>query len=473
MSVRFAPWTTATYALLWLVVVLQGWWPLIEQDASLWLLDPASAAARMTSRDLERALAIETGSALEQRLLGSLYGTSEEVLHAAIRVHEDVLNGAESDVSTSPVSVRLALLLLETGQLDEAFQLLEGLEEEALPLAGILAASQGSLDPEQQDGLLEYFVIAGLSNGYLDLAEQRIAVAAGDPERASSVRARVLARGERWKRRGVAILAANLGLLAFGAALLITRVRVLRDVLLGPGASPPWSLEDGIGVFVRGDFWNRLYFVAITWLWAQPFGAELAETWLGELVYRWGTLFASLPLLWLLHHHLLRPSGVRAVQAFGLDPQRLGLARLAGVGLCAIAVDLVGTHAISWASFWMDATASWAEGFDEILVWGSNAQALLTATDYVLWAPAFEELAFRGLLYFSLRRRLGPAAAAIASAGFFAMLHFYSLPGFLMTFWSGLVWALAFESTRSLLPGIAAHAVYNGLYVAGLVLLYR
>ncbi len=53
------------------------------------------------------------------------------------------------------------------------------------------------------------------------------------------------------------------------------------------------------------------------------------------------------------------------------------------------------------------------------------------------------------------------------------MLHFYSLPGFLMTFWSGLVWALAFESTRSLLPGIAAHAVYNGLYVAGLVLLYR
>ncbi len=80
MSVRFAPWTTATYALLWLVVVLQGWWPLIEQDASLWLLDPASAAARMTSRDLERALAIETGSTLEQRLLGGLYGTSEEVL---------------------------------------------------------------------------------------------------------------------------------------------------------------------------------------------------------------------------------------------------------------------------------------------------------------------------------------------------------------------------------------------------------
>jgi membrane protease YdiL (CAAX protease family) len=42
-----------------------------------------------------------------------------------------------------------------------------------------------------------------------------------------------------------------------------------------------------------------------------------------------------------------------------------------------------------------------------------------------------------------------------------------------MTFWSGLVWALAFERLRSVLPGIGAHAVYNLLYVAGLVLVYR
>jgi membrane protease YdiL (CAAX protease family) len=91
----------------------------------------------------------------------------------------------------------------------------------------------------------------------------------------------------------------------------------------------------------------------------------------------------------------------------------------------------------------------------------------------VLWTPAFEELAFRGLLYFSLRHRLGPVAAATLTAGFFAGLHFYSLPGFLMTFWSGFVWALAFERAGSLLPGIGAHALYNGLYVAGLLLAYR
>ena len=107
------------------------------------------------------------------------------------------------------------------------------------------------------------------------------------------------------------------------------------------------------------------------------------------------------------------------------------------------------------------------------IAWGDRGEALFSAADYILWAPAMEELAFRGLLYYSLRHRLGPLTAAIVTAGFFAGLHFYALPGFLMTLWSGLVWALAFERLRSLLPGIGAHAVYNGLFVAGLVLLYR
>ena len=33
--------------------------------------------------------------------------------------------------------------------------------------------------------------------------------------------------------------------------------------------------------------------------------------------------------------------------------------------------------------------------------------------------------------------------------------------GFLAVFWSGLVWAVAYEKTGSLLPSIAAHAVDN------------
>ncbi len=65
------------------------------------------------------------------------------------------------------------------------------------------------------------------------------------------------------------------------------------------------------------------------------------------------------------------------------------------------------------------------------------------------------------------------SSASGLSAAFFSSLHFYSLPGFLATLWSGTVWALVLERSRSLLPAIAAHSIYNLLYVADIVLVYR
>jgi hypothetical protein len=180
-----------------------------------------------------------------------------------------------------------------------------------------------------------------------------------------------------------------------------------------------------------------------------------------------GTFFASLPLVWLCRHYLLRSD------SFGLVPVRGSVRWLAGITLVAISVDLIGTYAIGWTTWAAGVHGHWTEGFDEILVWGSQRSVVLASLDYVLWAPLFEELAFRGLLYASLRARFGVVAAALLSSGVFAVLHFYSAAGFLVTFWSGLVWALTFERTRSLLPGIAAHVVYNALYVAHQLLIYR
>jgi membrane protease YdiL (CAAX protease family) len=470
VGARFAPWTTAIYALLWLLVVIGGWAPLIEHDAAAWLADPARAAARTTSRDLERALAIEHAEGFARPVLLGLYGSSEDVLAAAIGIYEEVRANGSADAATI---VCLALLYAETTQPDEATLVLDDLGEEGAIAARILSAQPGSLAGARQEELLETLAATGLPQDFWDLADRRVAIVTGDGGRVATADARLVARGEQWTRRSFAILAANFGLMIFGLVLLMTRLPVVGELIARQGAAARWSLEDGIGVFVRGDFWNRLYFVSIPWLAEQPIGAAIADSWAGELLFGWGTIFASLPLLWLIDRHLLRPARLGAVEAFGLDPRARGLGRLGLVFACAVAVDLAGIHAISWGSFWLDVSTSWAEGFDEILAWGSTRQALINTSDYVVWTPAFEELAFRGVLYFSLRSRLGPFTAAVASAGFFAALHFYSLPGSLMTFWSGVVWALAFESTRSVLPGIAAHAVYNGLYVAGLVLLYR
>jgi membrane protease YdiL (CAAX protease family) len=79
----------------------------------------------------------------------------------------------------------------------------------------------------------------------------------------------------------------------------------------------------------------------------------------------------------------------------------------------------------------------------------------------VLFAPVLEEIVFRGLLYGTLRRRLAWPLAAAVSAAVFAAAHGYGVAGFGSVFASGLMWAVAYEKTGSLVPGIAAHAVNN------------
>jgi membrane protease YdiL (CAAX protease family) len=79
----------------------------------------------------------------------------------------------------------------------------------------------------------------------------------------------------------------------------------------------------------------------------------------------------------------------------------------------------------------------------------------------VVFAPVLEEVVFRGLLYGTLRRGLGWPAAAVLSGAVFAVAHGYGLAGFGSVFVSGVMWAVAYEKTGSLLPGMAAHAVNN------------
>ncbi len=478
---QFSIWNTAAYGLLWLAIVVHGWSALVDHSPVAWLRYPVDSAQRITARDLELAEAIERAPQLERKLLQGLYGTVAETLESAIELQRELVSAlAEGSVvpedprALGRARARLSLLLAEDGALPEAFEIAAAVVEPAA-FAGDLrsAYAQGRPRDEMARGG-EAFARAGLFDWYLDRAHFARAQRSGEFEDARATETRLLERGIRWKQRAVAVLGANLSLVALGAALLATRLRRVRELLAGGDATPPWTFEDGLGVFIRGDCWNRLYFLGIGHLDQLPlFGPPLAGSWAAELLRTWATLFASIPLLWLIHRHLLAPNRRAAGPVFGLTPNGQGVARILRVGLAAITIDLIGTHAIGWATWSLGIRSNWAEGFDEMLVFGSSASALLTSIDYVLWAPAMEELAFRGVLYFSLRHRLRPISAALLTAVFFAVLHFYALPGFLMTMWSGFIWALAFERIGSLWPGITAHAVYNALFVAGLVLLYR
>ena len=72
-----------------------------------------------------------------------------------------------------------------------------------------------------------------------------------------------------------------------------------------------------------------------------------------------------------------------------------------------------------------------------------------------------QERVFRGVLYATLRLRLRTAPATLVSAAIFALAHGYGVVGFVSVFASGVLWALAYERTRSLLPGMLAHAASN------------
>jgi membrane protease YdiL (CAAX protease family) len=465
---------TAVFGLLWLTIVIHGWSPVVEYDPIWWLQLPAASAERMTNRDLELSEAITASGPLARRALELLYATRGDTLARSIDVQRELLFVAleqglplEDEDSLAAVRARLAVLLAEAGELAEARQAAKAVDTTDSFAAALDAAyGGGDVIPEAE----HLFRTAGLSGWYLARARSALARAEGHAERATAIDAELQTRGTRWKLRTTSITAVNLGLVVLGGLLIATHLKRVRQ-LFGKSLAPPtWTFGDGIGVFVRGDFWNRAYFVSISSLDQIPgIGPALASSPAGELLQTWATLIAAMPLLWLVHRHLLVPNGLTARTAFGLEL----LPRSLGIGVAAIAVDLAGTYALAFATWGLGVESSWTEGFDETLIWGSGAGAWLTTIDYVVWAPTFEELAFRGILFYTLRHRLGPTTAALSTATFFAAMHFYSLPGFLMTLWSGVVWAIAFERARSLLPGLVAHAVYNGLYVLGIVLLYR
>ena len=103
----------------------------------------------------------------------------------------------------------------------------------------------------------------------------------------------------------------------------------------------------------------------------------------------------------------------------------------------------------------------WTDGFQERLVWGTPGEVAADVLDSCVFAPLLEEPLFRGVLYGTLRLGLGPAPATLASAALFALAHGYGAVGFASVFVSGVLWAVAYERTRSLLPGMLAHAASN------------
>ncbi len=76
------------------------------------------------------------------------------------------------------------------------------------------------------------------------------------------------------------------------------------------------------------------------------------------------------------------------------------------------------------------------------------------------WRRSAKRALFRGFLYSSLRRKLGVFPSMVLSAAIFAAAHM-DPGGFLALFTLGCVFAFVFEKTKSTLPGMVAHGLWN------------
>jgi len=171
---------------------------------------------------------------------------------------------------------------------------------------------------------------------------------------------------------------------------------------------------------------------------------------------------------------LLRRRGVVLRQVVGpVRPIRRSIAIGAGLGVLA----LVGSRIVVGVLMALSGSEAAPEQVltsDLVDTPGRIALAVLAA---VVLAPVVEEVLFRGLLHRSLRRRLPVASATVISSVLFAVVHVeiamsqpLALVGLALV---GVVLALAYERTGSLVVPVVIHAVHNAITVVAVVVVSR
>ena len=232
----------------------------------------------------------------------------------------------------------------------------------------------------------------------------------------------------------------------------------------GSAAIPlPWSFQTGMTVLIRGAALGMLLTWAVIFL---PHSSNPSMLLLSSLLW-------TLPILLWTQRHLLRPNRLWLHREMGLDVPAKQWNKLLLIALLGLGADSLGSSLVGAAGSFFQLPNHWAESFDADLVWGTGAVFWSSLAGTVLVGPFFEELAFRGLLYGTMRSRFGRAAAMVLSAGFFSLMHGYGLLGFLTVFWSGVVFAWIYEESGSLWPSIAVHAAGNLLFSLNVILMLR
>lgn len=223
----------------------------------------------------------------------------------------------------------------------------------------------------------------------------------------------------------------------------------------------------------------------------------------GSFPVPWGVYDAVAMVLWTILAQLVVALPMRALGYAPTDPLAIGLALVAiqFVTLGGVVAWLAARRALSWRVFgplrprlrhvligvgvglggFLIATIlpelirrsldipppDRQEILEAVATTGTRAWLLILVA--VLLAPLVEEIVYRGMLFQSLRHRLGLWPAVGLSSLTFAFVHLELLaqPLAIAALLVLGVWlAAAFHRTGSLLVPIVAHALFNGVAVA-------
>ena len=431
---------------------------------------PEQALSLMVGRMMDVQEGLTRAPVWEQRMMAWVSGDGAAERAHAIEWYRELAKRSDDPV----VPFQLAILQAEAGQVSQA--LLSAHEwnnrEDPLPrYADVVRAAYSEEPPPDRETveMLQGELTEVLPVGWFyDRVMTRLAQRAGHTELAAAVQGQSAVRADRLYAYSRRLTVCELTVMLIGTLLLLmiwkkhsAGVNLVR--LHDPGIPPPWPGRVGAAVLLRGGAIGAIV-MAICLIYVPPENASLRAL---------AIPMTNLPLLALAYYHLFRPAGMTFEEGFGLGLPWSHLGRLLAAVLAVVAAGLWGEWLMDRITEQWQLTSHWTEWFDEDLAWGSSSLTMVSLLEYVIFAPVFEELVFRGLLFAILRRKFRFLPAALISAGIFGLAHGYGVVGLVSVCWSGVLWAWIYERTGSLAPGILAHAINNLLVCLAVMALLR
>ncbi len=431
---------------------------------------PEQALSLMVGRTMDAQAGLERASEWEQRVMKWVSGDGAAERTQAIAWYQELSAHAEDPA----VRLQLAVLQAESGEVPQALLSAHDWDQLGDPLpqyAEIIRAAYGNEPPPDPDAVeaLQSRLADVLPVGWFyDRLMITLARRAGHMDLAGILQAESDDRADRLYTYSRRLTLVELALMFAGSGCLLLLWRAGRGGknpirLHDPGIPPPWPGRVGAAVLLRGGAMGAIV-MALCLLYIPPENASLRA---------FAIPLTNVPLLLLAYHHLFRPAGMTFEEGFGLGLPWVFVGRLVTAVLAVVAAGLWGEWFMDRVTEQWQLTSHWTEWFDEDLVWGSSSLTMVSLLEYVILAPLFEELVFRGLLFAILRRKFRFLPAALISALIFGLAHGYGVVGLFSVCWSGVLWAWIYEKTGSLGPGILAHAINNLLVCLAVMSLLR